>query len=303
MSNVISFEHVKKEYREGFWQKRATILPDLSFSVPKGKIFGFLGANGAGKTTSIKLMLGLQRPTSGKIRILGATPADHAVRANLGYLPERPYFQENLTATEFLDFHRSLYGKYLKENTPRNLELLATVGLKDVEHRLLKDFSKGMLQRVGIAQSLVNDPELVILDEPMSGLDPVGRKEIRNLIGILHQQGRTVFFSTHILSDVEEICDEIAFLEKGELKYSGAVTPLLKDNTNAFEIVFSLPKGDGPPSAWRVTTMSNSLLKLNVMNEVQAKTAIETIWKSGGNVERFNRVTRTLEEALFGNTK
>lgn len=303
--HVISFEHVSKIYREGFWQRKATAVQDLSFQVPRGKIFGFLGANGAGKTTSIKMLIGLQTSTTGKITALGASPSQFQVRAKIGYLPERPYFQENLTANEFLDFHRSLFGKYLtKEKRPSNEELLALVGLSGVEGRLLRGFSKGMLQRIGIAQTLLNNPELIILDEPMSGLDPVGRKEIRALIGKLHSQGRTVFFSTHILSDVEEVCDEIAFLEKGRLKYSGPVAPLLEDKTQAFDLIFTLPEASTLPlilaSAKKIPS---SQFKLTVKSENEGRIMMESIWAHNGSIVGFSRVTRSLEEALFGNVR
>ncbi len=297
--SVITFRNVSKEYREGFWQRRTTVIHDLSFSVERGRIFGFLGANGAGKTTSIKMIIGLQRPAAGMILTLNESPNRHETRARIGYLPERPYFQENLTATEFLDFHRSLFGKYLKRSKlPTNKELLELVGLSGVEKRLLRDFSKGMLQRIGIAQTLINDPELIILDEPMSGLDPVGRKEIRALIRTLHSQERTVFFSTHILSDVEEVCDEIVFLEKGKLTYHGPVAPLLEDKQHGFELAFSLPVA--LPEIFHRAEKISGGYKLLFSTETESRTAMETIWRLGGSVQRFNRATRSLEEALFG---
>lgn len=303
--DVIVFKNVCKEYREGFWQKRTTVISDLSFSIPKGQIFGFLGANGAGKTTSIKMIIGLQSPTAGKITVLGESPSEYSIRARIGYVPERPYFQENLTATEFLDFHRSLFGAHLKTSgLPKNGDLLTLVGLKNVENRMLRDFSKGMLQRIGIAQTLINDPELVILDEPMSGLDPVGRKEIRALISTLHSQGRTVFFSTHILSDVEEVCGQIAFLEKGQLRYFGPVAPLLEDKTDSFELIFTMPEGTRPPAEWSsIKKIPDGAYKLVLTQETEAKPAMETVWKHGGSVREFSRVTKSLEEALFGNVR
>jgi ABC-2 type transport system ATP-binding protein len=179
--DAIRFRDLRKVYKEGFWGRSRVGLAGITFSVLKGGIFGFLGANGAGKTTAIKIALGLQRGDSGSVEILGEKAGSVATKARLGYLPERPYFHQNLTANEFLSFHRQLHGKAASGRSRlANHDLLKMVGLSDAGSVLLRNFSKGMLQRVGLAQALVNDPELVILDEPMSGLDPVGRREVRN---------------------------------------------------------------------------------------------------------------------------
>ncbi len=301
-AKVIEFRKVTKTYLDGFWRKPVPILRDLSFEVSAGGVFGFLGANGAGKTTSIKLLLGLQRPTAGEVMLFGRPPQDHEPRARIGYLPERPYFQEGLTATEFLNYHRDLFGSYLKKSKlPSNAELLSTVGLTGVEGRLLRDFSKGMLQRIGIAQALVNDPELVILDEPMSGLDPVGRREIRHLISRLHQEGRTVFFSTHILSDVEEICDEIVFLRKGIASYIGPVTPLLQDSKHpSWEIKFSVPQEKLSSGPWAARAeFRGSSQVVTTTDPSEGRAIMEWIWTAGGRVESYQKVAHSLEEALF----
>lgn len=269
--------------------KGKTSLANVSFAVPRGQIFGFLGANGAGKTTAIKIALGLQRATSGQVKLFGEDCSVVANRARLGYLPERPYFHTNLTAEESLDFHRSLYGAPVAgARPPSNEELLRKVGLADARHTYLRNFSKGMLQRIGIAQALLNDPELVILDEPMSGLDPVGRREVRNLLHDLHRSGKTIFFSSHILSDVESLCQRIAFLEKGVLKYLGDVSQLINAQSSEYEIL--LRSG---------AETKRLLLKGNA----EARAAVERAWAEGQEVMSFAPAHRSLEDALFGEKK
>ena len=192
---AIEIREIEKRYREDFWRAPKTALRGISFDVPAGQIFGFLGANGAGKTTTIKIALGLQSATKGEIRIFGTDSRSADARMRIGFLPERPYFHLNLTGNEFLDFHRRLYrGGSRGRTLASNEELLREVGLADVGKRLLRNYSKGMLQRIGLAQALINDPDLVILDEPMSGLDPLGRRDVRNLMLELHKKGKTIFF-------------------------------------------------------------------------------------------------------------
>ncbi|MBM4124508.1 MAG: ABC transporter ATP-binding protein, partial [Nitrospira sp.] len=199
----------------------------LSLSVRRGEIYGFLGPNGAGKTTTMKILLGLTRASGGTAEVLGRPVGDVGVRREIGFLPESPYFYDYLTAEEFLAFYGHLAGLEgigLKQRMER---LLALVGLTEARGRQLRKFSKGMLQRIGLAQALIHDPELVILDEPMSGLDPIGRKEVRDLILALRDQGKTVFFSTHIISDVEVLCDRVGVVTKGRLLASGTVDELV----------------------------------------------------------------------------
>ena len=214
-------------------------------------------------------------------------------------MPERPYLHQNLTANEFLNFHRSLYGKSAK-GTRRNEELLKMVGLGEAQHVLLRNFSKGMLQRAGLAQALINDPELVILDEPMSGLDPVGRREVRNLLLDLNRAGKTIFFSSHIISDIETLCQEIAFLEKGSLRYCGAIDKLLSLGQNDFEVLY---RGGNPPAD---LAQLGSILplgemkKITVKGEAGARRAAEALWASGAEVRSIVPVHRNLEDVLFG---
>src|SRR5918996_166327 len=225
---VIEITNLTKDYEVGFWRKRKVrALDDLSLSVDHGQIFGFLGANGAGKTTTLKLLMRLIFPTDGSARILGHDIQDVSMHQRIGYLPENPYFYDYLTAREFLDYCAQIFGYPAATRRKRAADLLARVKLDEKRwDTQLRKFSKGMLQRVGLAQSLVNDPEIVFLDEPMSGLDPVGRREVRDLIASLRDEGKTVFMCSHILSDIEVLCDRVAILKRGRLAQTGFLDEL-----------------------------------------------------------------------------
>ena len=230
---------LEKTYKVGFWVKRPkrALLP-LHLTVEDGEIFGFLGPNGAGKTTTLKMLMGLVFPTSGTARILGREWTDPEVKAQIGFLPEQPYFYDYLTAHELLNYYGQLSGVAARDRMPRIDEVLARVGLTDVKGLQLRKFSKGMLQRVGIAQAILHNPKLVFFDEPMSGLDPLGRREVRDLMEQLKQEGKTVFFSTHILSDAEALCDRVAIIHKGELRGVGAVEELTSSLQGKVEFVW-----------------------------------------------------------------
>src|SRR4029453_3581053 len=203
---------------KGFWRPRPyAALENVTLDVGQGEVFGFLGPNGAGKTTTLKLLMQLIFPTSGRAEILGRPVGDLAVRKRIGYLPENPYFYDNLPAEELLLYFARLFGCAAAEGRRKASQLLDEVGIGAERRFQLRKFSKGMVQRVGIAQALVNDPEVVFLDEPMSGLDPIGRREVRELILKLRDQGRTVFFSSHVLSDAEALCSNVAVMAKGRL--------------------------------------------------------------------------------------
>lgn len=244
--DAIVVDGLTKTYKPMWpWMKETTVLSDVSFSVGQGEIFGFLGHNGAGKTTTMKMLMGLLRPTRGRIELLGASADNVAVHARIGYLPEAPYFYDYLTAEEFLRFYGRLAGLHRETVQQRVPLLLERVGLTEARHRQLRKFSKGMLQRIGLAQALIHDPELIILDEPMSGLDPIGRKEVRDLILSLRDQGKTVFFSTHIVSDVEMICDRVGILSKGRLLTSGRIEDLVSERVaQSVEVVCDGVVGD-----------------------------------------------------------
>jgi ABC-2 type transport system ATP-binding protein len=201
----------------------------LDLTVSRGEVFGLLGPNGAGKTTVIKMMLGLVRPTAGTVELLGRPATDPAARASVGFLPEQFRFHEWLTAREFLDFHGQLYGLSREDRRARIPLALDRVGLAHREHSQLRTFSKGMLQRIGLAQAVLNDPLLLVLDEPTSGLDPVGRREVRDLIVELRAQGVTVLLNSHILSEIERVCDEVAILDLGKMVWQGRMNELAAD--------------------------------------------------------------------------
>jgi len=230
---------LEKTYMVGYWRKRPKrALEPLHLTVEQGEIFGFRGPNGAGKTTTLKMLMGLVFPTAGSARILGKEWTDPKVKAQIGFLPEQPYFYDYLTAHELLDYYGQLSGVPAKDRKPGIDETLERVGLTDIKGVQLRKFSKGMLQRVGIAQAILHNPRLVFLDEPMSGLDPLGRREVRDLILQLQQEGKTVFFSTHILSDAEALCDRVAIIHQGELRGVGAVEELTKSVQGKVEVVW-----------------------------------------------------------------
>jgi ABC-2 type transport system ATP-binding protein len=254
--DAILIENLTKVFKPGWpWQPTVTALNGLSMSVQRGEIYGFLGPNGAGKTTTLKILLGLMRATSGMAEILGKPAGDVEVRRRIGFLPESPYFYDYLTAEEFLAFYGHMAGLDRLQLARRVTDLLELVGLTEARARQLRKFSKGMLQRVGLAQALIHDPELVILDEPMSGLDPVGRKQIRDLILGLRDQGKTVFFSTHIIPDVEVMCDRVGIVVKGRLLAAGRVDELVSHAaTRSIEIVCEGLLVEETPAVTRVAS-------------------------------------------------
>jgi ABC-2 type transport system ATP-binding protein len=240
---------LEKIYSVGFWRKRPKrALHPLHLKVEEGEIFGFLGPNGAGKTTTLKMLMGLVFPSGGSARILGMEINDPVMKAQIGFLPEQPYFYDYLTARELLEYFGELSGVPAKVRTHRVSEILGRVGLKDSAGVQLRKFSKGMLQRVGIAQAILHDPKVVFFDEPMSGLDPMGRREVRDLMEQLKSEGKTVFFSTHILSDAEALCDRVAIMNLGKLRGVGAVSELLASVHGKIELVW---QGTAVPASIR----------------------------------------------------
>ena len=243
---VLRTEGLSKVFPVGFWGRRVIALDRLDLEVHRGEVFGFLGPNGAGKTTTLKILMGLVTATSGKAWIMDREIGDVSIKRQIGFLPEAPYFYDYLTAEEFLRFYGQLFGLTGSVLRERIQELLGMVGLSDVNRLQLRKFSKGMLQRIGIAQALINDPHLVVLDEPMSGLDPVGRKEIRDLILELKAAGKTIFFSSHILHDAELLCDRVSILVKGRLVALGRVAELLGSaTTRSIEVVLENLDAEG----------------------------------------------------------
>src|SRR6059058_429174 len=234
---IIRAEHLTKWFRIGFFGRRVRAVDDLSLEVHRGEIFGLLGPNGAGKTTTIKMWLGFVRPTRGSAWVAGHPAESLASRRRLGYLPENPALYEFLSGIEYLRYAGRLTGLSAADARARTGQLLEEVGLAGRADRRIRRFSKGMVQRLALAQALIGDPELVILDEPMSGLDPIGRKDVRDLILGLRQEGRTVLFSTHILSDVEAVCDRVGIMVEGRLTDCGSLADLVEPGARAIELV------------------------------------------------------------------
>jgi ABC-2 type transport system ATP-binding protein len=238
---AIDVRDLRKTYRTPLRRKKVEALRGVTFTVERGQIFGFVGPNGAGKTTTIRTLMGLIRPSGGSATILGHEIPSRKARAKLGFLPESPYFYDYLTVGELLDLAGRLFGVPSDIRKKRADELIEKVGLGRARVQSLKKFSKGMLQRAGLAQALMNDPELVVLDEPMSGLDPIGRKEIRDLIVELREQGKTVFFSSHILTDVEAIADNVAIIARGGLQATGKPSELMRRTVLGVDVMVKLP--------------------------------------------------------------
>jgi ABC-2 type transport system ATP-binding protein len=307
---VIEIENLTKDYEVGFLKKkRVRALDNLSLEVKRGEIFGFLGPNGAGKTTTLKLLMQLIYPTSGSARILGHSIADVSTRARIGYLPENPYFYDYLSGRELLEYTAALFGITSSEAEVRNNELLGQVGLDaDRANRQLRKYSKGMLQRIGIAQALVNDPEIVFMDEPMSGLDPIGRREVRDLLLSLRQQGKTIFFSSHILSDVEALCDRAAILTRGKLVRCGTVNELTGVQDSAMELLATgisaseLGRFSAALSTIESATATPNGVHLVLGDPGAVDEALALIRQCGGKLVSINPRRASLED-LFAETE
>jgi ABC-2 type transport system ATP-binding protein len=299
MQEQVRVEGLSKTFRVGFWARKVRAIESLSFAVRAGEIFGLLGPNGAGKTTTIKILLGFVKPTSGKAWIGGEQAGTVASRRNLGYLPENPALYEFLRGDEYLVFAGRLAGLSSAAARRRSAELLEKVGLAGRADRPIRKFSKGMVQRLALAQALVGDPRIVILDEPMSGLDPIGRKDVRDLILRLREEGRTVLFSTHILSDVEAICDRVGILVEGRLTDCGALADLVEPGARAVELVVENARpellarlqGDGTRALQR-----DRATVLTFTDEGRAREALSAAVASGATIVSLTPHRRSLEE-------
>jgi ABC-2 type transport system ATP-binding protein len=305
---LVEIENLTKDYEVGFWRKRKVrALDGLSLTINQGEIFGFLGANGAGKTTTLKLLMRLIFPTAGKARILGRDISDISMHQHIGYLPENPYFYDYLTAREFLHYCGQIFGFTKAERERRAEQLLARVGLEETRWNIqLRKFSKGMLQRVGIAQALINDPEVVFLDEPMSGLDPVGRREVRDLITSLRQEGKTIFMCSHILSDIEVLCNRVAILKRGRLAHLGSLDELHQHAGNRTQVEVVVTGADITtlgmhlPEAKQFQVSSTAGgLRIEVPNEKDVDAAIEALRKAGGKLLSVQPMKQSLEELFL----
>jgi ABC-2 type transport system ATP-binding protein len=299
---VVRVAHLVKDFRVGFGMRRRRVLSDVSFSAFEGEVFGFIGPNGAGKTTTLKLLMGLIRPTSGTAEILGRKVEESDFRAQIGFLPENPYFYPFLTAREILDFYARLSGVESRRRAERVAELLALVHLDHAADLRLKTFSKGMLQRIGVAQALIHDPSVVFLDEPMSGLDPIGRREIRELILALRAAGKTVFMNTHILSDVESICDRVAIIVKGAIRRQGPTHEVVGDAPSSARIVAASLAADAIESiegGFDVTLHGAGDRVEISASPKDVEEILAIVLRSGGQVIQVERRSRSLEDVFM----
>ena len=298
---AIRTENLSKDFSIGFWRpKPYRALDALNLEVASGETFGFLGPNGAGKTTTLKLLMQLIYPTSGRAEILGRPVGDVEVKRRIGYLPESPYFYDYLTAEELLDYFARLFGYDRAERTRRVSALLDQVGIGRERRLPLRKFSKGMVQRVGIAQALINDPEVVFLDEPMSGLDPLGRREVRNLILSLRDRGCTVFFSSHVLSDAEALCNRVAVLARGRLVANGRISDLQAFDIRGWELIVS---GLAPDSLERhrarlrtATELGDRRYSLELPVEPAPELLLRDLIAGGAQLVSLNPIRETLED-------
>jgi ABC-2 type transport system ATP-binding protein len=294
---AIEIENLTKDYPFGFLHlKKKRSLEGLTMQVETGEVFGFLGPNGAGKSTTIKLLVGLIFPEAGSARILGKPITDIEMHRNIGYLPEQPYFYDYLTATEVLDYFARFHDLTAADRRERVAQMLRKVGLETARKIQLRKYSKGMLQRVGLAQAILHDPQVVILDEPMSGLDPLGRREVRDIILELKKEGRTVLFSTHILSDAEMLCDRVGVIVGGKLRGVGAPGEIVGMKAHGMEILFEVP-GNSPGAAAIITKAmkTGDRYRLQVAEE-ELYQSLEQLRAAGAKILSVAQVKASLEE-------
>lgn len=284
---MINLNSISKKFQTDFWTKPFMALDDVSFSVPEGKIVGFLGANGAGKTTSLKIILGFIKPTSGSVTFnqrLGQNRNE--IISNIGYVPERPYFYPHLTGNEFIHYmgqlsnlNRSQINMAINRWAPR-------LRIDFALDRMIRNYSKGMLQRLGFVCSLIHNPQLIILDEPVSGLDPIGRKEIKDVISEINKEGKTIFFSSHIVPDVEEICHTVIFLEKGKLVYQGSIEKLIYDNLkSSYQLKF--------------LNQETSKIETQIVEAANKENILKNILDKNHKILSFSQEKLTLEEIFY----
>lgn len=295
-SPAIEIEHLSKEYPYAFLNlKKRKSLEDLTMTVASGEVFGFLGPNGAGKSTTIKLLMRLIFPTSGTARILGKSIEDVGMHQDIGYLPEQPYFYDYLTAAELLEYFARFHKHTATDRHERVQRMLKKVGLETAKKIQLRKYSKGMLQRVGLAQAMLHDPQVVVLDEPMSGLDPVGRREVRDIILELKKEGRTVLFSTHILSDAETLCDRVGVIVGGKLRGVGAPDEMVGIQTQGMEVLFELAGSTKPFPLLAKSTKTGERYRLQVAEE-ELYPALDELKAAGARISSVSQLKPTLEE-------
>ena len=303
MATVLKIESLHKSFNVGFIPKKKKILKSISLSVEQGEIFGYLGPNGAGKTTTIKCILGLIFPEKGKIEVFGHPHLSLKAKDKIGFLPENPYFYDHLTASEFLYFYSQLFLLRKKEKEEKIKSLLRLVDLELSADLQLRKFSRGMLQRVGLAQALLNDPSLVLLDEPLGGLDPLGRKEIRDIIVRLKEEGKTVFLCSHILQDIEMICDRVAIIVNGEIINQGALQDLISEKILFTEVILSGVEDKELEGLGEYLSGQAGRTLLKVFKEENVEKVLELVQSKKGKIHSLIPRTETLEDLFVGIVK
>lgn len=302
--HALEIQGLAKDYAVGFWKKASrTALKPLDLKVSQGETFGFLGPNGAGKTTTLKLLMGIIFPTSGSATILGRDFHDPEIKRKVGFLPEQPYFYDYLSAPELLDYYARLSGVSADARHKRIGELLQQVGLRDVGNKQLRKFSKGMLQRVGIAQAIIHDPDVVFLDEPMSGLDPVGRHDVRELIQQLKDQGKTIFFSTHILSDAEALCDRVGIIHKGELRGVGVVNDFRSSVAVKTEVIWLGAQALASVTDFVIDTHITGDTVRGTVQSADLDRLLEKLRQQRARLISVTPINRTLEDYFLAQTQ
>lgn len=301
---AIRTEDLTKYYPVGFWRPRPRLALDaLTLEVARGEVFGFLGPNGAGKSTTLKLLMRLIYPSAGRAEILGRPAGDLEVRRRIGFLPENPYFYDNLTAEEVLTYFAALFGYSPGERRTRVARVLDEVGIGSERRLQLRRFSKGMVQRIGLAQALLNDPDVVFLDEPMSGLDPIGRRQVRELILQLRNRGCTVFFSSHVLSDAEVLCHRVAILARGRLVATGSLAEMVDFQVRGWELVVSdLPEAAVErlrDVARSVTRLGGTRHEIQLPADLSPERVMSELAIGGARLVSINPVRQTLEDVFL----
>jgi ABC-2 type transport system ATP-binding protein len=296
MAEALKITDLHKSFKTGFLLKKKKILKGISLEVEKGEIFGYLGPNGAGKTTTIKCILGLIFPERGEISILAQPYLSLQAKEQIGFLPENPYFYDYLTASEFLEFYSQLFHIKKGEKEDKIKHLLHLVDLEKSAHLQLRKFSRGMLQRIGLAQALLNEPSIVFLDEPLGGLDPLGRKEIRDIIIRLRDEGKTVFLSSHILQDIEMICDRVAIIVNGEIINSGRLQNLISERIHFTEVILSGLKEEQLRALSESLSTSGERIFLKITSESKLEEVLQLVQSQKGKIHSLIPRTETLED-------
>ncbi len=296
MADAIRIRDLQKTFRLGFIPKPRPVLKGITLAVREGEIFGYLGPNGAGKTTTIKCLLGLIRPDAGSVEIFGRSHLSPRSREPLGFLPENPYFYDYLSAREFLAFTADLFGLERRVKEERIGRLLKLVGLERAADLPLRKYSRGMLQRAGLAQALVNDPRLVILDEPLGGMDPLGRKEIRDIIVRFKDEGKTVFFTSHILQDIEMICDRVAIIVGGRIVKEGALGDLVSEKVLFTEATIAGVAPEAFSGLGESVSARGDRVLLRIFDESKVDEVLDLVRGRGGRLLSLSPRTETLED-------